>query len=231
MDTRSSIYGLVAFAACFGVACSDGTGTNQNATSTFDTQFATSGWQRELPTNTSPPTYGDTVAAQGCTFTIGTTVQMPPFPPQYLAIVKRSGNMMHCHPGYVVLGSSYAIPFVAIASGHGGLVADYTSKSTPSGEAHVQLFIVELEPSSGVFVRHASIAAMSPDAYHPEQGNVWTGALRIDPSGTLVVTGDKNGIIPNESGVGWHYIAIFDHFLHAKTDNPTPSSVVAFNAL
>lgn len=219
---------LVAIAlAAFGAACSDG-----NANGTGSTTFEAAGvWQNDLPTNVSTPTLGKAVEAHGCTYTIGTAVQQPPFPPQYLAIVQRSGNMHHCAPGYIVLGTSYALPWVDIASGNGGLVADFSVKSTPSGEAHTQLQIVALDPKTGEVVRHATLAAMSPGPAAPQLGNVYTGGLSIGDGGDLTVQGDKNGIIPGEVGSGVHYIAVYDHFVHGKTDPAVPISVTAFNAL
>ncbi len=219
-------YHLVAIAlAAVGAACSDGN-ANGSANATFETAGV---WQNELPANVSPPTLGKSAFARGCTYTIGTAVQQPGLP-VYFAIVKRSGNMHHCATGYVVLGTSYALPWVDIASGQAALVADFSSKSTPSGEAHTQLQIVQLDPFTAVVLRHATLAAMSPDFQHPQLGNVFTGALFIEPGGDLRVQGDKNGIIPGEVGSGVHYIAVYDHFLH-DGDNPTPTSVTAFNAL
>ncbi len=215
----------LALAACIGVACS-------GASTTSDTSaaFTTGVWASSLPANVTSTTLGATVQARDCEYTIGTAVASPPYPPQYLAFVQRSGHEPHCTAAYMVIGSSYAQPSVAIASGHGGLVADYTSKATPSGEAHTALFIVELDEKTGDVIKTASLAAMSPDFYHPQQGNVWNGALEIGPGGTLTVTGDKDGIIPGELGTGWHYIATYDKFLH-RSDTPAPTSVVVFNAL
>src|SRR5262249_40463767 len=105
---------------------------------------------------------------------------------------------------------------------------DFSSKPTPSGEAHTQLFIVHLDPASGVVIRSASLAAASPSPTQPELGNVFTGMLSLGPSGDLTVQGDKDGIIPGEVGSGTHYIAVFDHFLHDKEQPPVPDSIIAF---
>jgi hypothetical protein len=217
---------LVAIAlAAVGVACSDGN-ANGSANATFETAGV---WQNELPANVSPPTLGKSVESRGCTYTVGTAVQQPGLP-LYLAIVKRSGNVHHCASGYVVLGTSYALPWVDIASGEGALVADFSSKSTPSGEAHTQLRIVQLDPFTGDVLRRATLAAMSPDFQHPQLGNVFTGGLAIGPGGDLTVQGDKNGIIPGEVGSGDHYIAVYERFLR-DGDQPVPTSVTSFNAI
>jgi hypothetical protein len=136
------------------------------------------------------------VNVRGCTYTIGTGVDAPPFPPVYTAFVQRSGNPRHCPAGQVVLGTSYARPTVGIASGQGEIVADFTAKATPSGEAHTQLF-VDLIDADLTIENAVEIAAMSPDAFHPQLGNVYNGDL--DPHGNdLIVTGDNDGILPGD---------------------------------
>jgi len=170
-------------------------------------------------------TLGDSVKARGCTFTIGTGVEAPPFPPVYVAFVRVTGNQHQCPHDDIVLGTSYAPPSVAIADGHGSVVADWSSKSTPSGEAHTQLFIAEIAPQSGTIVKETELAAMSPDAFHPQLGNVFDGALDVQGN-ALVVTGDKNGIIPGETGSGDHYMATYARFFDSSETAPT--SVVAY---
>ena len=154
---------------------------------------------------------GDSVSVRGCTYTIGTGVDAPPFPPVYTAFVERSGNPRHCPAGQVVLGTSYSRPTVSIAAGQGQIVADFTSKSTPSGEAHTQLF-VDLIDADLTIEKSTEIAAMSPDFFHPQLGNVWNGAL--DPHGNdLVVTGDNDGILPgDEDPTEGQYRVTLDHF-------------------
>ena len=168
---------------------------------------------------------GDSVKARGCTFTIGTGVEAPPFPPLYVAFVRVTGNPHQCTHDDIVLGTSYATPSVAITVGHGDVVADWTSKSTPSGEAHTQLFIAEIAPQSGAIVKQTELAAMSPDILHPQLGNVWNGALDVRGN-ALVVTGDKDGIIPGETGSGDHYMATYARFF--DTSATAPTSVVAY---
>src|SRR5512143_1865196 len=114
---------VIALAACFGAACSDGNG-NGTASATFETA-SMGAWQNELPANAGPPTLGKAVEARGCKYQIGTAVTTPGLP-LYYAVVQRSGPAHHCATGYVILGSSYALPWVDIASGHGGLVADFS---------------------------------------------------------------------------------------------------------
>jgi len=215
----------LAIATCFCAACSDA-----NASGSANASIDGVAWQSALPPNTSTPTLGDSVQFQGCTYTIGTAQQAPPFPPQFLAIIERSGSDKHCSTAFVVIGSSFATPSVAIAAGHGGLVADFSTKATPSGEAHSSLVIVQIDAKSGDTIRQTVLAAMAPDPFHPQQGNVFDGALEIGPGGDLTVTGSKDGIIPGETGAGLNYIATYDRFLHGPA-NPAPTSVVAFNAV
>jgi len=164
-------------------------------------------------------TLGDSVKARGCTFTIATGVQAG-FPPIYVAFVRVTGNPHQCTHDDIVLGTSYALPSVAIAVGHGDVVADWSSKSTPSGEAHTQLFIAEIAPQSGTIVKQTGLAAMSPDIFHPQQGNVYNGALDVQGN-TLIVTGDKDGVIPGEIGSGDHYTATYARFFDTSNTVPT----------
>ena len=170
-------------------------------------------------------TLGDAVKARGCTFTIGTGIQPSSLPPIYVAFVRVTGNQHQCTHDDIVLGTSYAVPSTAIISAHGAIVADWTSKATPSGEAHTQLFIAEIAPQSGTIVKQTELAAMSPDFMHPQLGNVFNGALDTDGN-ALVVTGDKNGIIPGEIGSGDHYMATYAHFFNSSDTAPT--SVIAY---
>jgi hypothetical protein len=161
---------------------------------------------------------GDAVKARGCTFTIGTGTQPQTFPPVYVAFVRVTGNPHQCAHDDIALGTSYSLPVVAITVGHGDVVADWTSKSTPSGEAHTQLFIAEIAQSG--IVKETELAAMSPDINHPQQGNVYDGALDVRGN-ALVVTGDKDGIIPGEIGSGDHYIATYARFFDTADTTPT----------
>ncbi|HEY1959422.1 MAG TPA: hypothetical protein VGH28_27615 [Polyangiaceae bacterium] len=219
-----SLIGM-ALAACFAAACSNGA-DEASASATLQSA-STDAWQDALPPNASAPTLGDSVRLRGCTYAVGTAVEEPPFPPQYIAFVQRSGNARRCSLGYVVIGSSFATPSVAIAAGEGALVADASSKSTPSGEAHTQLRIVQIDPASGDFVRQTTLAAQSPGPNQPQLGNVTTGSLAIEHGGDLVVQGQKDGIIPGETGSGDNYIATYDGFLHGP-ESPAPTTVVAF---
>jgi hypothetical protein len=165
-------------------------------------------------------TLGDAVKARGCAFTIGTGTQPQTFPPIYVAFVRVTGNPHQCTHEDITLGTSYALPSVAIAVGHGDVVADWSSKSTPSGEAHTQLFIAEISPQSETIVKETELAAMSPDINHPQQGNVYDGALDVRGN-ALVVTGGKDGIIPGEIGSGDHYIATYARFFDTADTTPT----------
>jgi hypothetical protein len=168
---------------------------------------------------------GDSAKARGCMFTIATGVEPQTFPPIYVAFVRVTGNRHQCTHDDIVLGTSYALPSVAIVGGHGSIVVDWSSKATPSGEAHTQLFIAEIAPQSGDIVKETELAAMSPDAFHPQLGNVYDGALDVQGN-ALVVTGDKDGIIPGEMGAGNHYMATYARFF--DTSETAPTSVVAY---
>src|SRR5690606_26466598 len=133
-----------------------------------------------------------------CTFTIGTALQAPPFPPVYLVWLRRDpATVRHnCPSGYVVLGSSYAPPFVDVAR-HPVLpliVATFSTKQTPSGSAHTQLRVVQPSYVTGNTLRTSTLAAMSP-AGMPALGNVYTGTLSTQLDGTVRVTGTKDGLM------------------------------------
>jgi hypothetical protein len=164
-------------------------------------------------------TLGDSVKARGCTFTIATGVNAPPFPPVYVAFVRVTGNPHQCSHDDIVLGTSYSQPSIAITAAHGDVVVDWTSKSTPSGEAHTQLFIAEIAPGNATVVKQTELAAMSPDILHPQLGNVTNGALDVRGN-ALVVTGDKDGIIPGETGGGDHYQATYARFFDSANVTP-----------
>ena len=164
---------------------------------------------------------GDSVDVRGCTYSVDVVTQAG-FPPQYAAVLERAASK-RCAAGSLVLGTSYASPSVAIAKGHGEIVVDWSSKSTPSGEAHTQLFIA-LVSTDLVVEKQVELAAM-PDFQNPSLGNVYDGALDVKGQ-KLVVTGDKNGVIPGETGSGDHYTATYDRFF--DSDETAPDSVVAY---
>ncbi len=154
---------------------------------------------------------GESVIARGCTFTIGTGVEEPPSPPLHVAFVRVTGNQHVCPHGDVVLGTSYALPSVAITVAHGDVVADWSS-SSPSGEPPT-LFIAEIAPESGEIVKETELE------------DVRDGALDIRGD-ALVVTGDKDGVIPGERGSGDHYTATYARFF--DTSETAPTTVIAY---
>lgn len=183
-------------------------------------------WLSSLPANARELVWGDSVVARGCTFTVGTAMELPPYPPVYHAFVQRSGGAQ-CAIGFVMLGTSYTRPTTAIVTGQGAIVADYSYRATPSGSAHSWLSIVELSPATGAIERRVELGAMSSGMEYPQTGNVYDGALGLAPGGSLTVTGEKNGIIPGEIGSGDHYLAVYEQFLGPST-SPAPTWVVAW---
>ncbi len=188
-------------------------------------------WQASLPEGASYVTTGPSTDVRGCVFTIGGAGIIPPLPPQWIAWVQRTpgaGAPGWCTPGYVIVGTaaqSFGAPdLVARRSGR-YLVADFTTHATPSGESPSVLAIVSLEARSGDIVRHAGLAAF-PEA--PGHGNIYDGALALAPNGTLTVTGTKDSRIPGEIGSGFNDVAVWNHFLSGKGDNPPPTSVTAY---
>jgi hypothetical protein len=187
-----------------------------------------------LPPNTSDVQTLGSVAFDDCTFSVGSALKAPPFPPKYLVWlrVEPTSYAAECGTGYSVLGSSYAAPSVAIARHPESLqlVVSHTAKLSPSGSAHTQLKIVEPSYVSGEVVRSSVLAARSPSAEEPWLGNVLSGALEVSADGTLVVTGSKDGLMhANESAPGApNYRATYAQFFSDPSLTPVPSAIETF---
>ncbi len=216
------------------VAC--GVSQSEDAAGSAATIVTTHGWQPSLPPFTSSMTPTKTIRLRGCDFTVGTAVitppqpmldggiSPPPVPPVFIAYVQR-GLAAHgprwCTPAFVAYGAS-ASPDVhvdiAVKQGKPLLVVDYTFRIAQ--DAREQLGIVEVDVATGDVACRTNLSA--------NPGNVTSGALSLDPHGTLTATGTKDGPIPGEAGSGSHYVAAWADFLGSETCPSSPTSLVAF---
>jgi hypothetical protein len=189
--------------------------------------------QPSLPPDTSNVQEIETVGFAFCSFTIGTAEQAPPFPPQRLVWLRRQANSGRpCPGGYVILGSSYGFPVVDLER-HPflpALVASFTVKATPSGAAHSQLRVVQPSYLTGAVLHQTGLAAMAPSSSQPFLGNILSGDLNLEFNGTLVVSGEKNGLITSsESPPGDpNYVATYDFFLFDPDPQPIADDITTF---
>ena len=189
--------------------------------------------QPSLPPDTSNVQEIETISFVFCSFTIGTAEQAPPFPPQRLVWLRRQANSGRpCPGGVVVLGSSFGFPAVDLER-HPFLpavVASFTVKPTPSGEAHSQLRIVQPSYLTGAVLHQAGLAAMAPSISQPFLGNILSGGLDLELNGTLVVSGEKNGLLTaGEPPPGDpNYVATYDFFLFDPSPQPAPDDITTF---
>lgn len=224
--------------ACTAVASENPTASRENESREDEASLISESLQRSmfqatLPENTSNIQELDRVTFYHCQFSAGTAQQAPPFPPQHLVWLHREPvNDRLCPAGYVILGSSFGFPTVNLAR-HPflpALVASFTTQSTPSGSAHVQLQLVQPSYGTGAILHRATLAAMSPSSTLPQLGNVLSGELNLSFDGTLTVSGQKNGLlVPAESPPGApNYVATYDFFLFDPNPQPIPDDISTF---
>jgi hypothetical protein len=162
---------------------------------------------------------------RGCTFSLAAVVEPGSMPPLLDVVLVRSNCGGELPDASVVLGSTYGTPALSVA-GHGQrLAASFTHKASPSGEAHASMEIFAIDPVTLALTQRTTLAAESPDAFHPNLGNVYTGNLTVRGM-DLLVTGSFDGIIPGMNGSGTEYLATYDDFFSGG--GPAPSSVEAF---
>jgi hypothetical protein len=99
-----------------------------------------------------------------------------------------------------------------------GLVAAFTFRETPSGSAYVKASLVSVDFVTGDITHSATLAALPPFG----TGMVEPTSLELKGSGTVIIRGTKNGVIPGESGAGAEFVATFDKFLRNDQFNPPP---------
>lgn len=185
------------------------------------TLAAPDAWRASLPATLSQEQESAAIEVRGCRFSVGTAVETTGFPPLQHAWLKKEG----CETGgYVILGTSYSTPSVLLDARKQGVVASFTFRATPSGSAFQQATLVSLDFDTGDVTHRATLAALPPFG----TGLVQPTSLDLRGSGTVVVRGTKNGVMPGETGAGDEFIAVFDKFLKNSVFSPPPSSVVAF---
>jgi hypothetical protein len=191
----------------------------------------TEAWTASLPAGSSGATPAASVIVSGCRFTVGHALQSGSLPPKTIAYVQKTALVPGSCPsklGYTVIGSTYGATSLSIAKHPTWpfIIASYTYRSTPSGEAHTHLGIAQVSFGIGAVMRTTGLSAMAPSASEPWKGNVTSGALSINAAGDLTSTGTFDGVIPGSTGAGSHYTATWRDFIWDWTPGPAPTSVV-----
>ena len=178
-------------------------------------------WLNELPATLSQVTEASAIEVHGCRISIGTALEIPPFPPVFHVWVHKEG----CETGgYALLGTSYSAPATLLDARKQAIVATFTFRLTPSGSAFEQAQLVSLDFDTGERTHASTLAALPPFG----SGRIEPTALELRGSGTVVIRGTKNGVIPGEVGEGDEFIALFDKFVRDPSFDPAPSRVTAF---
>ncbi len=189
-----------------------------------------SNWLVELPADLEVLEIGPSTSSHSCLFTIGTAVRAPPgVPPVYVVWFEKQAAhaRAHCGPtGFVVVGESFIQPEVllAVQPGRRFVVGSYTTTVTPSGAAYVHLQLVHIAFQSGEILHDSRLSALPPAG----SGRVEGSTLKLLGNGTLIVTGSKNGVLPDEQGSGPSFVAVYRRFVFDAEISPTPTYVRAF---
>lgn len=208
------------------VLASWGCGTSELSTTREDTQAlcsqaATPVWLSSLPATLSEVNETAALEVHKCRISIGTALEIPPFPPVHHAWLRKEG----CAPGgYALLGTSYSLPSLLLAGDQKVLAATFTFRETPSGSAYQKAQVVAVDFTSGVITHASTLGALPPSG----TGLVEPDRLDLRGNGTVVVGGLKNGVMPGEVGSGDHFLALFEKFADDPLFNPPPSLVLAF---
>ncbi len=224
--------------AAIGCSAADSTGTGPSATDPGAKSLAgdesvgstAEAWTATVPTSGLTPVAS--VVVNGCTFTVGYGPKTGTLPPQNLVYVQKTGvSRISCPSarGFTAIGSTYGTPSLSITKHPSWpfIIASYTTKGTPSGEAHTLVGIAQVSFGTGAILRTAGLAAMSPGISQPQLGNVTSAALSLDASGNLTATGAFNGVIPGATGSGSSYTAVWANFIWDVTPNP-PATITLF---
>lgn len=182
---------------------------------------APSAWLPELPATFSSVTTTASIEVKRCTFTIGTALEAPPFPPVYHAWLGRQG----CGgDGFVVVGSSYTLPATLLAGNQKALVGVFSFKETPSGAAYQKARVLDVDPASGLVHHAMTLIALPPSG----TGVVDPQTLQLRHDGTVLLGGQKYGVIPGEVGSGSAFVAVWRKLVRADELSPPPTEVTAF---
>lgn len=178
-------------------------------------------WLAALPATLSQVNETASLEVHQCRISIGTALEMPPFPPLHHVWLRKEG----CETGgYVLLGTSYSLPSTLLDGSKKGLVASFTFRSTPSGSAYEKAQLVAVDFFSGAIGHASTLGALPPFG----SGLVEPDRLELRGDGTVLVGGQKNGVIPGEIGSGDQFFAVYEKFIGDDLFNPPPSLVLAF---
>jgi hypothetical protein len=193
---------LVAVAA---TACSGAEPTSTSATGQpkEETAASAAALSSTLPPGVTTVTYTASVNIGFCRYDIGYGVITTSLPPQNAVIVSKTSVIpilptLCATRGFQQIGQGYGAPSLSIALGRNNeLGASFTSKPTPSGEAHTQATILRLDPTD----LHTIVTdglAIFPFPTGP--ADIDTANLVFTVPGDLLVVGTKGGTFKDASG-------------------------------
>jgi hypothetical protein len=221
-DATPMGFGLLVGALCAGCGPEDDAPPGSTQAALIEAaRDATSAWAPALPATFSSVTSTATITAQKCTFTIGTAVETGTLPPVYHPWLGRQG----CgDDGYLVLGRSYLAPSTLVAGNAQGLIGVFSFTETPSDAAYRKAQVIDVDGESGE-VEHSSTLAALPAS---GTGVVDPETLLLRHDGTVIVAGQKVGVIPGEVGEGSTFVATWPRLVRDAVFNPPPATVEAF---
>ncbi|RYZ43776.1 MAG: hypothetical protein EOO71_02125 [Myxococcaceae bacterium] len=152
--------------------------------------------------------------SQGCQYSIsylGLSFYSPPQWNVYLSRYASTG----CTARTVLLGVSYNVPKISLASNDLGVAVGFAYRASPSVSGNIQCRIQHIDPSPMTVTRTSDLVVMYG------AGNVESCNLAIAVDGTtLTAGGTKTGPLAGETGSGNNYVATFADFF-TTTNAPT----------
>ena len=173
------------------------------------------------PATFSSVTTTGTITAQNCVFAIGTAVEASPHPPVFHAWLARQGCGADA---FLVLGRSYSAPATLLAGNGHAIVGLFSAKETPSGAAYQKARLVDVDGETGVRRHEVTLAALPPSG----TGVVAPETLLLFGDGTVIVQGQKVGVLPGENGSGSSFTATWRKLVRSEAFSPPPTEIEAF---
>ncbi len=228
----SKITGMTLVAAVWVTGC----GTQQTITATEvgseeeAVRRSTDSFWHPLAPNLTEVTEAGSTIVRRCRFSVGTAIDRTVDPPLSFIWMRKEPvdeSVADKCPdnGFVIIGQSYIVPTVLLAGRphQPYVVAAFNFRLTPT-EGPVLAEVIHIDFFSGAQLHATIISAASETGL----GFVEPETLSISASGTVTLTGTKDGVIPGEVGSGSNFIAVFDKYVRNPVFDPPPSSVVAF---
>lgn len=214
-------FGLLLGALCAGCGPEDDAAPGSSRAALTERAPKTSAWAPALPATFSSVTTTATIAAQKCTFTIGTAIEAGTLPPVYHPWLGRQGCGAD---GYLVLGRSYLAPSTLVAGNPRAIIGVFSFTDTPSGAAYRKAQVLDVDGDSGEVQHSSTLAALPPSG----TGVVEPDTLLLQHDGTVIVAGQKVGVMPGEVGEGSTFIATWRQLARDAVFNPAPTTLEAF---